>query len=128
MMNRYAHLGPVLLRLALGVIFILHGIPKFLSLGGTAEFFGQVGIPAPFFMVLVVAAIEVVGGALLVIGYGTRIAAALLALTMVGAIITVKFAMGFVNGWEFELVLLAAALSLVLSGPRGQGAPASSPV
>lgn len=119
MTNRFSHLAPVLLRLALGAVFIVHGIPKFLSPGGVAEFFGQVGIPAPFFMVLLVGAVEVIGGALLMIGYGTRIAAALLALNMLGAIITVKFSMGFVNGWEFEAVLLAATLSLVLSGPLG---------
>lgn len=125
MTNRYAHLAPVLLRLALGVVYILHGIPKFQSPDGVAQFFGQMGIPAPFFMVLLVGAIEVVGGALLMIGYGTRVAAALLALTMLGAIVTVKFSMGFVDGWEFEAVLLAAALSLVLSGPLGSRVPES---
>lgn len=120
MMNRYAHLAPLLLRLTLGVVFIAHGLPKFTGTEGVAQFFGTIGIPAPFAMVLLVGAIEVIGGALLLIGYGTRIAAALLALVMLGAIITVKLSMGFVNGWEFELVLLAGVLSLVLSGPTGQ--------
>lgn len=119
-MNRYAHLAPLMLRLALGAIFIVHGLPKLTGLEGTAQFFAQVGIPAPFVMALVVGVIELIGGALLLIGYQTRIAAALLALNMLGAIITVKFAAGFVNGWEFDAVLLAAALSLVLSGPVGQ--------
>jgi uncharacterized membrane protein YphA (DoxX/SURF4 family) len=73
-------------------------------------------------MVLLVGTVEIIGGALLLIGYGTRIAAALLALNMLGAIVTVKVSMGFVDGWEFEAVLLAATLSLVLSGPMGQRA------
>jgi putative oxidoreductase len=125
MMNRYAHLAPLLLRLALGAVFIVHGLPKFLSTGAVAQFFGQVGIPAPYAMVLLVGAVEVIGGALLLIGYGTRIAAALLALDMLGAIVTAKLSMGFVNGWEFEAVLLAATLSLILSGPMGHRVPES---
>jgi uncharacterized membrane protein YphA (DoxX/SURF4 family) len=122
MSNRYAHLAPLLLRLALGAVFIVHGLPKFLAASAVAQFFSQVGIPAPHAMVLLVGAVEVIGGALLLIGYGTRITAALLALNMLGAIVTVKVSMGFVDGWEFEAVLLAATLSLVLSGPMGQRA------
>jgi uncharacterized membrane protein YphA (DoxX/SURF4 family) len=122
MSNRYAHLAPLLLRLALGAVFIVHGLPKFLATSAVAQFFSQVGIPAPHAMVLLVGAVEVIGGALLLIGYGTRITAALLALNMLGAIVTVKVSMGFVDGWEFEAVLLAATLSLVLSGPMGQRA------
>lgn len=120
MTNRYAHIAPLLLRLALGAVFIVHGVQKFMGLAGMAQFFGSVGIPAPTAMVLIIATIETVGGALVLLGLATRIAAAALALVMLGAMITVKFSMGFVNGWEFDLVLLAGALSLVLSGPLGQ--------
>lgn len=122
MTNRYAHFAPLLLRFALGAIFIVHGVQKFMGTAGFAEFFGAVGIPAPTAMVLIVGAIEAVGGALVLLGIGTRVAAALLALVMLGAIITVKFSMGFVDGWEFDLALFAASVSLVLSGPMAQRA------
>lgn len=125
MSNRYAHFAPLLLRFALGAIFIVHGVQKFMGTAGFAEFFGSVGIPAPTAMVLIIGAIETVGGALVLLGIATRVAAALLALVMLGAIITVKFSMGFVNGWEFDLALFAGALSLVLSGPLGQRADQS---
>lgn len=117
MSKRYAHLAPALLRLALGVIFIAHGLPKFQHTAGVAEFFGSLGIPAPAVMVIVVGTVEVVGGALLLIGVATRIAALLLAAVMLGAIVTVKFSMGFVDGYELDLLLLAGVLSVALSGP-----------
>lgn len=123
MTNRYAHLAPLILRLAAGLVFIAHGYPKLLAPAGFAEFFGQVGIPAPSVMVLVVGAVEVIGGALLLVGYGTRLAAALLAAVMLVAIVTVKLSMGFANGWAYDFMLLAACLSLILSGPIARRAP-----
>lgn len=127
MTQRYAHLAPLLLRLALGAVFIAHGLPKLTAPGMTAGFFGKIGIPAPYVMVLVVGLIEAGGGLLLLLGVATRIVASLLALTMLTAILTAKRTVGFVGGWEFEMVLLAAALSLVLSGPVGERTNVSEP-
>lgn len=117
MNNRYAHLAPVVLRVAIGVIFLVHGIPKLTQTAGVAGFFGQVGIPAPFAMAILVGLVEALGGLSLLVGYGARIASALLAVVMLVAILTVKLGAGFVGGWEFDLALLAGLLSLVLSGP-----------
>jgi putative oxidoreductase len=119
MLKRYEYLAPVILRVALGAIFVAHGLPKLTSPDQFVGFFAQIGIPAPAFMTIVAGLVEAIGGLLLVAGYGTRIAALLLACTMLVAIITAKRAAGFVGGWEFEILLLAGALSLVLSGPRG---------
>lgn len=120
MIQRYRHLGPVILRLALGAVFIAHGLPKLTAPGGFVGFFNGIGIPAPSLMVLVVGAVEAIGGLLLLAGFGVRVAAALLAADMLGAILLAKRSMGFVNGWEFDLILLAASLSLVLTGPLGE--------
>lgn len=122
MLDRYAAFAPVLLRLALGPIFIAHGIPKLMNPAGAAGFFGSIGLPAPAVMAIVVGLVEVIGGLLVLIGYGTRLAAALLAVVMLVAITLVKWSQGFLNGWEFDFVLLAAALSLMLSGPSGRKA------
>jgi putative oxidoreductase len=49
--------------------------------------------------------LEAIGGIAMTIGVLTRIAAALLIIDMIGAIILVKTANGFVGGYEFELLL-----------------------
>lgn len=120
MLDRYARLAPVPLRLALGAVFLLHGLPKLLQTPAYAELFARIGLPAPAFMALLIGAMEVTGGLLVLTGYWVRIAAGLLALVMLGAIVLVKGSRGFINGWEFDAVLLAAALSL---GPSGTGRP-----
>ncbi|HEY3368399.1 MAG TPA: DoxX family protein [Symbiobacteriaceae bacterium] len=126
-LNRYAYLAPVILRLALGAVFIVHGWPKLAHAATLVPFFARIGLPAPHAMVLMIGAVEVVGGLMLLAGIGTRIAAALLAANMLGAIVTTKLNKGFVGGWEYELVLMAAALSLVFSGPLGGREPARRP-
>lgn len=53
----------------------------------------------------------------MLVGVVTRIAAALLIIDMIGAIILVKISDGFVGGYEFELLLIAISVSLLLTGP-----------
>lgn len=120
--ERYAHLAPVPLRLIWGIIFIAHGLPKLLNSAGTAGFFGNLGIPVPVVSAIVIGLVEVIGGLCVLVGIQVRLASALLALTMVGAIALAKFPMGFVGGWEFDLALLAGALSLMLSGATARSA------
>jgi putative oxidoreductase len=113
-----ANCGLVPLRLAVGLTFVVHGAQKLFvfGLGGAAGFMAKVGIPLPSVAAVVVTAVEVLGGLALILGLGTRLAAALLAFEMFVAILTVRLKMGFVGGYEFELTLLAASLSLVLLG------------
>jgi len=109
--------APLILRLVLGIIFIVHGYPKlFKDFAGTVGWFDSVGIKPAKFWVLIVGITEFFGGIALIIGFATQLAAALIAINMVGAIVLVKRKMGFVNGYEFDLALLAMALALVFSG------------
>ena len=110
--------GLVPLRLVVGLVFVVHGAQKLFvfGLGGAAGFMAKVGIPWPFLAAVVVIAVEILGGLALILGLGTRLAAALLAIDMVVAILAVRLAAGFVGGFEFELTLLAASLSLALLG------------
>src|SRR5436309_15701769 len=110
--------GLVPLRLVVGLVFAVHGAQKLFvfGLGGAAGFMARVGIPLPSVAAVVVMAVEILGGLALILGLGTRLAAALLAIEMVVAILAVRLKMGFVGGYEFELTLLAASLSLVLLG------------
>jgi putative oxidoreductase len=113
--------GLTILRITVGIIFLVHGYQKLFHMGfhGVAGMFSHFGIPFPLASAVVVTLVEFLGGVLLVAGLGTRIAAALIAADMVGAIGFVHLKHGFGNqnmGFEYPLTLLAAALCLTLSG------------
>ncbi len=114
--------GLLLLRLALGIIFIAHGYQKFNEFGaeGFALFLMSLGVPMPLFFAWIVIIVEFVGGILLILGALTRLAGILIAINMMVAIFLAHIPNGiFVsnNGYEFALILFAAALSLVFTGP-----------
>src|SRR3989338_3462285 len=113
----YSFFAPFILRVVLGLVFVVHGYPKlFGGFTQTVGFFDSIGIKPAKFWVFVVGAVEFFGGIALILGFATQIAAALIAINMLVAIWKVKFKMGFMNGYEFDLVLLIVALSLVLTG------------
>jgi putative oxidoreductase len=108
--------GALLLRVTLGIIFFVHGIVKFQSgIENIAGWFRSIGLPG--FMAYAVALLETIGGIALIIGLGTRIVSALFGILMIGAIIKVKLAVGFLGngqmaGWEFDLALLVISIYL----------------
>ena len=127
-MNRFYNpsLGLLLLRLALGVIFAVHGAQKLFGAfggggpSGTAGFFGSIGIPAPGMMAWVVGLAEFLGGLSLLFGFLTPVGGALIAAVMAVAILVVHLKNGFFaanGGVEFPLILLASALALIAAGP-----------
>lgn len=103
------------LRSALGVIFILHGISKFDP--GFASNLPNMGLPAE--LQIPIALAELVPGILLIIGVLSRLSASLISIIMLGAIFPVKGAQGITGkgGVEFELILLASALVIMIVGP-----------
>lgn len=108
-------------RVAIGVIFLVHGYQKFATMGisGTTKFFESVGIPLAGLAAPAVALLEVVGGLALIVGAALPIAGTLLALNMVGAIVFVHLANGFAadkGGYEFVLALAAGALAVGFTG------------
>lgn len=120
-MNKKFELSLLILRVVLGVTFLVHGIAKFqMGLGNVAGWFESIGILG--FLGYIVAVIELLGGIALILGVGTRIVSALIGIVLVGAIFTAKLSVGFVGaeaaGYELDVALLAMAVVLVISGSQ----------
>jgi putative oxidoreductase len=117
--NKY-EVSTLILRVILGITFFVHGYVKFAGgIENTVGWFASIGLPGA--LAYVVAVIELVGGLALIIGLGSRVVSALLALIMAGAIFTAKLAAGYLGngtgaGWEFDLALLAMAVVVALNG------------
>ena len=114
MSKRYYEWSMIIIRVSLGIIFLAHGIQKISGMDGIVQWFGSIGLPP--LLAYVVATIETVGGAFLILGLFTRVAATGILFVMLGAIFSVKLSKGFIGGYEFDVSLLAMALSLILSG------------
>jgi putative oxidoreductase len=103
-------------RVVAGTALVLIGTGKFVDHMQEAVDFRHYGIPLPDLAVWVSGTIEVVGGALLVLGLATRLAAALVAVNLVVAISTA----GVMEGGTFHLgvgpALLLAMAFLLWSG------------
>ncbi|WP_010275437.1 DoxX family protein [Paenibacillus senegalensis] len=116
MANKEA-IGTLLLRVVLGVIFIGHGSDKFLGgIENIAGWFASIGLPG--FLAYIVAGLEVVGGAALILGLGTRVFGGLFVLLLLGAILKVQLAAGFIGGYAYDLALLAISAYLLLTGSK----------
>lgn len=117
---RQIDLGLTILRVVAGLIFAVHGAQKLFVFGidGVAGGFAQMGVPFAAVVGPAVGALELVGGLALIAGFLTRPIAAALAVTMLGAIFLVHLPAGFFlpNGYEFVLMLFAAATTLVVTG------------
>jgi len=110
-------LALLLLRVILAAVFGTYGYLKWAGgLGRLAGLMLTVHLPFPDASARLVAALELGGAVLLLIGLGTRLIGALLAVEMAVAIVTVVWPQGFVGGFAFEMTLLAVALSLAIAG------------
>jgi putative oxidoreductase len=110
--------GALVLRLAMGLIFIYHGYPKLITNPGDyAQMFAQAGFAHG--TSYAIGALEVFGGALLVAGFFTRPIALLFVAEMGVAIWKVHSKKGYlaVSEYEFALIVGASALALATFGP-----------
>lgn len=114
-MNSLTPYAAFIMRLAVGGVFLLHGIGKFHNgINATATFLHSVGIPFATIFAVILIAIETVGAACVLLGILTRAWAAVMAVEMVVAILAVKLPAG--GNIELEGLLLAGAVTLVALG------------
>ncbi len=79
-------------RAMMGLLFVVSGARKLMYMSATATYFTNTGVPAPGVMVWVVAAFEIIVGALVIIGWRARESAwALAAFTVLTALIGHRF-------------------------------------
>ena len=116
---QYSDVGLLVLRLAIASIFLLHASMKLKNSNGMASAMGMEG---KGMMVFGLGVVEVASAISLAIGFYTQFAALVIAIIMIGAIAmkkmkwSVPFAAMDKTGWEFDLVLLAAAIAVLLTG------------
>ena len=121
-------IGRLLLRMSVGGFFFGHGTQKLFGwfggkgLDATAKAFDGLGLRPGRVNAVAAGAAEAGGGALLAAGLATPLAASALTATMMTAIRTVHGKNGpwlSNNGYEYNVVLIAAALVLAEAGPGG---------
>ena len=115
--------GLVPLRVVLGYIFLDAGLGKWRrGISGTGEWFASLGFPMAQPTARVVATLELVGGLLLILGLGVHWVALPLAGSMVVATYVQRFKLGApfqggeVQGYELDVLMVAGAVTLALTG------------
>ncbi len=119
--NKTAPYGVLILRLAMGIMFLAHAALKIFVFtpAGTVKFFGMLGLPASVAYFIII--LEVVGGVALILGVYARWFAIPLAGDLIGAIVLVHFHNGWLftnkgGGWEYPAFWAVALIALLLLG------------
>ena len=127
--SKRQRIGLLVLRLALGLIFFLHGWMN--VLGGQEAFLREMlamaGWSAPDLVVWLITGVELLGGLALLIGLFAREAALVLAVEMIVAVVLFQVREGFLivaipnvplaYAFEYPLALVGGLVCLALAGP-----------
>src|SRR5262249_31033580 len=110
--------GITAVRVVMGIILLTAGYQKFAGgVGTVASGFEKIPIPLPWLSAVFISTLELVGGALLIVGLGVRWLGLAFALEHVVTTFWVQLRLrGWPNG-RLELLLLAGGLLLFLAGP-----------
>ena len=119
-MNTSEDTGKLILRLALGILILLHGVSKII--GGIDPIVGLVKARLPASVAYLVYIGEVVAPVMMIFGVWTRAAGVVIAINMVVAVILAHahqvLTLSKTGGWALELqgMFFFAALAVVLLG------------
>ena len=113
--------GLLLMRIALGIVFVMHGGQKLFVYGhaGVASGMAALGLPLPGLSAALITAVELAGGIALLAGAFTRVAAFLIAGAMAVATVSAHLSNGFFmpSGFEYTLTLMLSSLAVLMTGP-----------
>jgi len=111
-------LTATLARIALGALFLVHGIPKIRNPRQTIAFVKGTGFPGGVVFAALFTLLEFFGGIALVLGFMTQVVGILFALEMLATAYFAKTKLGkkFVTGWELDVLYLVLALVVALLG------------
>lgn len=126
-----ADTGKLILRLALGLLILLHGIAKIMNgVDGILAGVTKAGLPEAFGYLVYVG--EVLAPLLVIVGFWTRAAASIIAINMIVAVYLVHvpqlFTLAKTGGWALELqgmyFFTAVAIALLGAGRYSVGGAA----
>lgn len=114
-------------RLLLAALFLPAGIAKLTGFAGTVDYIGSVGLPLPSLAAALAIIVEIGGGLALLAGFGTRVAAIVLALFTLAASFFFHNYWGMPADQQFVQQLLfnkniavaGGLLALAAGGPGG---------
>jgi putative oxidoreductase len=114
-MNRLAPYAAFFMRLAVGGVFLRHGLAKFhMGVPTLAGFLHAVPIPFASIWAVYLIVVETIGAACVLVGFLTRAWATLMAVNMAVAILAVQLPKG--ASFELEGLLLAGSVTLMALG------------
>lgn len=124
MFDQFAQYADLPLRIMVGAVMTYHGYPKLLTSNGFLQHVQTVksiGFRPAGFFALCSAVAECIGGIAILLGAWTQLAGVLIAINMLVAFYAKKFKwnspFNIMNGgYEYDLVLVATALTLALAG------------
>jgi uncharacterized membrane protein YphA (DoxX/SURF4 family) len=118
-LTQFTDIGLYILRLAVGLIFIYHAVPK---LRNSKEMASMMGSEKAKLMILALGLVELLSAFGLILGIYIALSAVLLGIVMIGAILLKitkwhsPFSAADKTGWEFDLILLAANIAILATG------------
>jgi putative oxidoreductase len=125
-LGRLAGFTPVIVRVIVGFMMFAHGLDKLsggvAGIAGFGEFLSSAGLPAGLLLAWFVTLLELVGGAMLILGLLSRVIAGLMTVELLVAIALVTGANGLISGdqgvgFERDLAYIAGFIVVLLLGP-----------
>ena len=114
-MNALTPYAAFFMRLAVGGVFLVHGLSKFhRGIPATTAFLHDVGFPFAVIFAVILIGIETIGAICVILGIFTRFWSICMAVEMVVAILAVRLPHG--GNIELEGLLFAGAITLVALG------------
>ena len=111
-------IAPLVLRITLGALLVLNGYEKFAGgINGVEAFFASSGVPIPAVTAPLAASLEVVIGSALILGFFTRLSAAIMTGFFAVAIATIKLEGGILGSADIDLLYGAGLVALLILGP-----------